>query len=71
MKNKLKLFVWKDIRCDYTCGIGFALAHDVEEARNIIKEKSEDWEWEAYKGELMDKPKVYDKPFGIWISGGG
>lgn len=47
------------------------MAYDVEEARQKIKEQSEDWEWEAYKGELMDEPKVYDKPFGTWISGGG
>jgi len=71
MKKKLKLFVWENIRRDYTAGIGFAMAHNIEEARQKIKEQSEDWEWEAYKGELMDEPKIYDKPYGTWISGGG
>jgi len=71
LRCKLKLFVWENIRRDYTAGIGFAMAHDIDEARQMIKEQSQDWEWEAYKGELMDEPKIYDKPYGTWISGGG
>jgi len=71
MKKKLKLFVWEGIRRDYTAGIGFAMAYDIEQARQKIKEQSDDWEWKAYKGELMDEPKVYYNPFGTWIPGGG
>ena len=66
----LKLFVWYDIRCDYTCGVAFALAENIEEARNQIHKNSEPWEWDGYKGELMNEPKVYIDPFGFWISGG-
>ena len=32
----LKLFIWKDVLADYTGGIAFALAENVEEARKII-----------------------------------
>lgn len=69
--KKLKLYVWYDVRRDYTPGIAFALAYSKEEAISKIKDKSMNWEWDAYKGELMTEPKVYDKPFGFWMSGGG
>lgn len=70
-EEKMKLFIWRDIRCDYTCGIGFAMARNIEEAREVIKSASEDWEWDIYKGELMDEPEIYEIPTGAWISGGG
>ena len=70
-RGALKLYIWKNIRRDYTAGIGFALAESLEEARNEIKRISEPWEWDAYKGELMDDPEVYEVPTGFWMSGGG
>lgn len=69
--KKLKLFVWYGVRQDYTDGIAFALAENVEDAREQIRKISDDWEWKGYKGELMNEPKVYTKPFGFWMSGGG
>ena len=71
MKPDLKLFVWYDVRRDFTPGIAFALAASEEDARNQIKKRSEDWEWSSYAGELLQKPKVYNRPFGFWMSGGG
>lgn len=68
---KMKLYIWRDIRCDYTCGIGFAMARNIEEAREAIKNVSEDWEWDVYKGEIMGEPEIYEIPTGAWISGGG
>ena len=70
-KPRLKLFVWYNVRPDYTSGIAFALAHTVEQARKQIKKHSEDWEWNSYKGEIADAPTVYTRPFGFWMSGGG
>jgi len=32
----VKLFVWRQVLCDYTCGIMVALAEDVEQARERI-----------------------------------
>jgi len=34
--KKLQLYVWEGVLCDYTDGIMFALAHDVEEAKLAI-----------------------------------
>ena len=43
MDKDLKLYVWQEVFCDYTCGIAFALAHDEEEARHlIVVEKAQD-----------------------------
>ena len=70
--KKLKLFVWEGIRREYTAGIGFALAETKEKAIEQIKKRSKDWEWSSYAGELLaNEPKVYDKPYGFWMSGGG
>lgn len=42
-KLKLKLFVWTEVLTDYTNGIIFTLAKNVEEAREIIERDKEDW----------------------------
>ena len=34
--DQLKLYVWEGVLCDYSCGIMFALAHDVDEARREV-----------------------------------
>jgi len=76
-KEKYKLFIWHDIRIDYTGGIGFAVAKNKEEAINAIKEvclkdKNRAWEWNSYAGELLRvEPEIRKIPSGDWISGGG
>jgi hypothetical protein len=71
-KNKMMLYIWPDIRRDYTSGIGFAAATSKEEAIEAIHKVSEDWEWNAYAGELLtSKCEVHELPYGGWISGGG
>ena len=70
--ENLKLFIWREIRVDYTAGIGFAMARSKEEAIEAIHQVSEDWEWQAHAGELLtNEPEVHDAPYGGWISGGG
>ena len=76
IKEQYKLYIWHDIRRDYTDGIGFAVARNIEEARNSIKEtclkdKDREWEWDCYKGELMNEPEIRELPAGDWLSGGG
>ena len=66
-KEKLKLFVWRDVLCDYTCGMVCILAYSEEEAIMLAKEELEDYEWK----DLHKKPVIVDKPtvFSVW--GGG
>ena len=33
---KLRLFIWTEFACDYTCGLAFAIARDEVEARKLI-----------------------------------
>lgn len=73
-RGKWKLYLWHGIRRDYRGGIGFAVGRSVEEAREAIKKTcvgERQWEWDCYKGELMNDPEVRDLPAGDWISGGG
>jgi len=70
----LKLFIWKDVLTDYTSGIAFALAENVEEARKIIFakfEKEEQYLSSRLKADLSDEPEMIDTKDGFYIWGGG
>ena len=76
----MKLFVWEDVLEDYTYGIMFALAENVEEARRVIIEKSKkerlDFPKELrevfnMKDDLSKEPKVIEKAEGFYVQGGG
>jgi len=72
----MKLYVWKGVLCDYTCGIAFAIAESPEEARQAVIDG-----FESDKGYIADilltdlkgKYEVYpvDEPVGFAIWGGG
>jgi hypothetical protein len=75
-EEKYKLYIWHDILRDHTSGMGFAVARNIKEARNAIKDtclkdKDRKWEWSSYKGELMNDPEIRELPAGDWLSGGG
>tara|TARA_R110002012_G_scaffold270785_1_gene455862 strand:+ start:635 stop:856 length:222 start_codon:yes stop_codon:yes gene_type:complete len=73
MKN-LKLFVWEDVLEDHTCGIMFALAKNVEEARKVILDKSEkedEYMSKILQRDLASEPKVIDSSEGFYVWGGG
>lgn len=67
MAKRLRLFVWEDVLCDYTCGIAFALAYDVDEARRLVVASDR----YATASDIEAEPKVYDAPVGYAIHGGG
>jgi hypothetical protein len=71
----MKLFVWKDVFCDYTCGIAFAVAKNKEEAIELIMTEYEKdipgvRKWRSLKNE---EPEVHDLtiPYGTYVSGSG
>jgi hypothetical protein len=65
----LKLFVWEDVLCDYTSGIMFALAEDVEQARYLIG--GDDPLDSVLERDLKGEPEVYTEPVGFFLYGGG
>ncbi len=73
MKN-LKLFVWEDVLEDYTSGVMFALAENVEEARKVIMdkcEKEDSYTSKTLQVDLASEPKVIDNSEGFYVWGGG
>lgn len=66
----MKLFVWEDVLCDWTCGMAFAVAKSVDDARTAIAKR----EGHATAAALTDKPKVYKldrkSPIGFAVWGG-
>lgn len=64
-----KLFVWESVFCSYTCGIAFAVAKDVAEARLILKKRLPEYD----HSELDKAPKVVylTKPYCNYVRGGG
>lgn len=67
MSNNLKLYVWKDVLIDITSGIMFALANNVEEAREMLINCKDQIPIE----DLKKEPVVYEKPFALTFWGGG
>lgn len=69
----MKLYVWKDVLCDWTCGLIVALAPDLETALKLI---DEDWvrrEMGANFPEVVDLGPLGPvlEPRAWWVSGGG
>tara|TARA_R110002124_G_scaffold280086_1_gene453153 strand:+ start:1056 stop:1277 length:222 start_codon:yes stop_codon:yes gene_type:complete len=72
--TNLKLFIWEDVLCDHSCGIAFALAKTLEDARKIIFSKSMQeagYVSNTLKTDLESEPKVVDNEEGFYIWGGG
>ena len=68
-EEKLKLYVWDgdDVLRDYTPGMICVLAHSLEEAIKLVREKDE-----VAMGEFpVDKFKVIEKPEAFICWGGG
>ena len=54
---KMKLFVWQGIFTDYTSGIAFAIAPNVEDARRQLMVGNETSDY--HKAELASTPSIY------------
>ena len=71
----MKLYVWEEVLCDWTDGIIFALANNVDEARELVMDKyvdqDDNWEENTLRFSMQDEPKVYDSPAGFRLWGGG
>lgn len=70
----MKLFVWEDSLCDHTCGVMFALAESVEQAREMImgkQNREKVWIQEELEEDLTKEPKVITTPTAFIIPGGG
>ena len=66
--NNLKLFVWEKALCDYSDGIMFALAENVDKAKEYILELDD---YPKVREELEKQPKIYESPIAYVIWGGG
>lgn len=66
-KETLKMFVWEDVLTDWTPGLMVALAHNVEEAREMLLNE------DGYipEDDRMKEPKVYETPKAVLVWGGG
>ena len=78
----MKLFVWKEVLYDFTDGIIFALAEDIDAARKAVIDNHAEWwwlpawTWDAdAEAEIMSwmtdiKPDIYDCTYGFALHGG-
>ena len=72
MSKNLKLYVWRDVLCDYSCGMIVAMAHDVTEARSVVISCcAEEWAKEDLIREIEVAPEVHLDPCGVYSYGGG
>ena len=62
----LKLYVWHDVLYGWNSGIMFALAHNVDEARQLLRKA---WPY-LPDSDLEKEPEIYDSPYADYIYGG-
>lgn len=70
-RKKLRLYVWEEFRCDYTCGLAFAIASSEEEAQKLVEDC---YGFEFYKDFWVNNPaKIHElnEKVGYGVSGGG
>ena len=71
----MKLYIWHDVLCDYTCGMIVAMTENVEQARAVVlrqaKKRGEEWRYQYLADGIAGRPKVFRSPGAAWVSGGG
>jgi len=70
MNPKLKLFVWKDVLMDWSKGVAFALAENLEEAKKLLR-KELPFSVDDFEREFTKEPEVYESPMAFALWGGG
>ena len=74
--SNLKLFVWENVLREYTTGIVFAYAKNVNHARDLVAQQQGYTTWnEVYKKgrlyrDVSQEPDVYETPVGFAVWGG-
>ena len=70
MAKAKKLFIWKEVLCDYTCGVIFAMASTPDEARKKVLENVKDWERPSVVAAMAEEPEVHTTSYGFSVWGG-
>jgi|GEM_PF-3212123 len=68
--SNLKLFVWTDVLCNYTCGMIVALAHDEQEAYQKVREASDGTDYIVEQCQV-NTPLIFTVPTACYVWGGG
>ena len=69
--GNLTLYVWEEILCNYGCGIAFALAKNVHQARELLRKKMHaDLYPEELHEDLKKDPRIISEPEGFYVAGG-
>ena len=73
----MKLYIWRDVLCDYTCGMIVAMAENVAEAREVVLAQARRRREGSYRiaqlaeGVQSTPTKIARRRFADWVSGGG
>jgi hypothetical protein len=69
---KLSLFVWENVLTDYTSGIMFAYAENIDEAKSAILNKvgSDIYMRKIYEKELRKPYRIIESAEGFYVDGG-
>lgn len=68
----MKLYLWRDVLCNYREGVAFALANSIEEARALIISTAEGnaFTEETMIRDLAAEPEIIESSFGFHLWGG-
>ena len=67
--KKLKLFVWENVLCDWQCGHVAVLAFDVEQARSVVRETTEAYQYQSLIEVFTKEPVIHEDPVAILCYG--
>lgn len=71
MKRNMKVYVWDNVLCDWTCGMVVIVARDDDEANRILIEHGLS-EYISYDGNWSPQPTIVtDGPYINFVWGGG
>jgi len=65
--SDLKMYIWEDVLCDYSCGMIAVLAESPEHAREIVRR---DYDDHIYRETYKDPIEVKE-PTAFYAYGGG
>ena len=70
----MKLYLWENVLCNYTCGVIFSIAESLEDARRVAREAHKNTYFtSSIESDKLEPTKILDldKEFGFCLWGGG
>ena len=66
----LRLYVWRGVLCDWTCGMICVLAETPEQAELLARRELEEAS-SGFMSSTLTEPEIFEAPAAVSVHGGG